>query len=371
MADGSSSEEKHQEAAAAPERPPSSSTRPPSAHNASSYEDQEKAAEHEQIRVADSIADDDDAARRNNLDRMKSAATVTSVSSTLATGMLPEDKPWYKQPNPLRWGGTPPVPTEKTVSPEHKAGFLSALVFQWISPLMTRGYKRPLEFNDIYSINPDRAVDPLTDKMRAAFRRRVDAGEKFPLLWAINETFFWEFWLGGCCSLLSSIMQVMSPFTLRYLIQFAADAYVASLQGLPAPHIGRGVGLVIGVTAMQIIQSLATNHFIYRGMVVGGMVRASLISVIYEKSLVISGRAKAGGADLPDIPAARAAEKKNQEDAAKRGGKNKKGPGGQPGVSGDGVGWGNGRIVSKQQEELQQESVAPPKLTDFASRWPS
>ena len=284
-------------------------------------------------------ADDDE--RRNELNRFKSTATATSVTSTAVTGGLPEDKPWYKQPNPLRWGKTPPVPSEKEVCPEYKAGFLSRLVFQWISPLMSRGYKRPLEFNDIYSINPDRAVDHLTDKMRDSFKRRVEAGEKFPLVWAINETFFWEFWLGGFCSLTSSIMQVMSPFTLRYLIQFAADAYVASLRGEPAPHIGAGVGLVIGVTLMQICQSLATNHFIYRGMLVGGMTRASLISLIYEKSLVISGRAKAGGAELPDIPAVRAAEEQLK--------KAKKGPAGpQAGVSGDGVGWGNGRVVSQQ-----------------------
>jgi hypothetical protein len=38
---------------------------------------------------------------------------------------------------------------------------------------------------------------------------------------------------------------------------------------------------------MQVLQSLATNHFIYRGMLVGGMSRASLISLIYEKSKVI------------------------------------------------------------------------------------
>jgi len=334
---------------------PQLSTEPPSAREASPAEDKEKLVvgeeeeeEKDQLRRTETAEErTEDADRRDDINRLRSMATATSVTSTTATNRLPEPKPWYKQPNPLRWGAIPPVPAEKEVCPEHTAGFFSLLVFQWIAPLMSRGYKRPLEFKDIYSVNPNRAVDPLTDKMRAAFKRRLEAGDKYPLLWSINETFFFEFWFGGFCALLSAVMQVLSPFVLRYLIQFAADAYVASLKGLPAPNIGHGVGLVIGITCMQIVQSLASNHFIYRGMLVGGMTRASLISLVYEKSMVISGRARAGGAELPDIPAAKAAEEQRKKDMAHQAKRNKKAPGGKPpGVSGDGVGWDNGRIMA-------------------------
>ncbi|KAK3327224.1 P-loop containing nucleoside triphosphate hydrolase protein [Cercophora scortea] len=282
---------------------------------------------------------DDEEDKRPDLGRIKSYATGTSVVSAATTRPPDKKKPWYKQPNPLRWGKTPPVPKERKPSPEYKASFFSALFFQWMAPLMQTGYKRQLETNDIYEINPARAVEPLTDTMRASFKRRVANGEKNPLLWAMHETFFREFWIGGLCQLSSSILQVLSPFTLRYLIQFATDAYIASIRGLPAPHIGAGLGLVFGVTAMQILQSLGTNHFIYRGMLIGGMVRASLISLIYEKSMVISGRAKAGGAELLEGSAAGADVKQDKDKPGK-----KDAPPNQAGVSGDGIGWGNGRI---------------------------
>jgi ATP-binding cassette, subfamily C (CFTR/MRP), member 1 len=48
----------------------------------------------------------------------------------------PQTKPWYRTPNPLRWGGIPPIPDERIVSPEYKAGFLSLLTFDWITPMM-------------------------------------------------------------------------------------------------------------------------------------------------------------------------------------------------------------------------------------------
>jgi ABC-type multidrug transport system fused ATPase/permease subunit len=192
----------------------------------------------------------------------------------------------------------------------------------------------------------------MTAKLRASFKRRVGKGEKYPLLWALHETYFFEFWLGGFCNLMSAVMQFMSPFTLRYLIQFATDAYIAAQQGLPTPHIGAGIGLVFGITVMQILQSLGTNHFIYRGMMIGGMARATLISLIYEKSMVISGRAKAGGALLPNIPETTATSATKKDDKKKKKNKPKKakkgppGPGGPGGLASDGVGWGNGRIVN-------------------------
>lgn len=289
---------------------------------------------------------------REEVRRIKSYATDASVT-TQATSHHPagEDtkKPWHKKLNPLKWGEVPPVPKEKEMSHEYKAGFFSKLFFSWQAPLMVTGYKRPLEPNDIWSVNPDRSVYKMSKQMDEAFKRRVAEGQKYPLLRAMHEVYAFEFWIGGMCQVSSTIMQVMSPFTLRYLIQFATDAYLAQTTGSPAPNIGRGLGLVFGVTGMQILQSLGTNHFIYKGMLVGGMSRAALISLIYEKSMVVSGRAKAGGRAITGNPEGSTAgedpEKKEKKEQSKKS-KKQAGPQGHAGVSGDGVGWGNGRVVS-------------------------
>ena len=80
----------------------------------------------------------EDPEKRAELGRMKSYATGTSAASTTPTTHANyKQKPWYKQPNPLRWGKIPPVPQERKVCPEHKAGFFSLLFFQWMAPLMT------------------------------------------------------------------------------------------------------------------------------------------------------------------------------------------------------------------------------------------
>ena len=175
----------------------------------------------------------------------------------------------------------------------------------------------------------------------------------------MHETFKFEFWVGGFCQLFASIFQVMSPFTLRYLISFANQAYSASQRHTAMPKIAHGIGLVIGITLMQMLQSLGTNHFIYRGQMVGGQSRAVLITAIFEKAMRISGRAKAGGKAIDDGSMQEKAdglkdEARSKENFVQRMMNKKLQPKGGPqvtpdkgqGIAGDGAGWGNGRVVN-------------------------
>jgi ATP-binding cassette, subfamily C (CFTR/MRP), member 1 len=155
----------------------------------------------------------------------------------------------------------------------------------------------------------------------------------------MHETFKFEFWIGGICRICADMFQVLSPFALRYLIQFATEAYYAARNphGGPAPHVGKGLGLAFGITAMQVLQSLGTSQFIYRGMMVGGQCRAALIAAIFEKSMRISSRAKAGGSDTAKESAeGNASGKDNKRSSEKKTEK----------AADEGAGWGNGRVVN-------------------------
>ena len=221
------------------------------------------------------------------------------------------------------------------------------------------GYQRPLELNDIWLVNPNRSAEVLSSKLNTSFQKRVARGDKYPLLFAMHETFKVEFWIGGMCNLFASIFQVMSPFTLRYLIAFATQAYYAQNGASKGPNIGKGLGLVFGITLMQVLQSLGTNHFIYRGMMVGGQSRAVLITVIFEKAMKLSGRAKAGGKAIEEAAAHARADSVKGQGATRDGWfkrmiAKKMQPKGGPqitpdkaqGISGDGAGWGNGKVVN-------------------------
>ena len=215
-----------------------------------------------------------------------------------------------------------------------------------------------MELNDIWLVNPDRSADELSQKLNISFRKRVARGDRFPLWWALHETFHGEFWLGGICQLFASILQTLTPFILRFLIEFANRAYAAQTRKVPGPIVGHGVGLVIVITFMQAMQSMGTNHFIYRGQMVGGQSRGALMTVIFQKAMKLSGRAKAGGKAIPDESEAGKNEKSVSPPSQPQGFfarwfekaiLPKAGPppsDGPAGVSGDGSGWSNGRVIN-------------------------
>ena len=317
------------------------------------------AAEPLQMVVSDTDSTSSEPKNKDQPPASRTLTTTTTTSSQAPESESGAKKPWYKSLNPLKRRTKPPIPKERIVSREYGASFLSLLTFQWMAPIMRTGYQRPLELNDIWLVNPDRGAGVLSDKLRSSFNKRVARGERYPLIFAMHETFKFEFWVGGICQLVSSITQVMAPFTLRYLIAFATRAYFAQQTRSPAPHIGQGIGLVIGISCMQMLQSMCTHHFIYRGQTVGGQSRAVLITLIFEKAMKISGRAKAGGKaiegeNLTAVKQNPDSGNQTKDNFLLRTVKNKTRPKGGPrttpdkaaGVLGDGAGWGNGRIVN-------------------------
>ncbi|KAJ9296060.1 hypothetical protein DTO271G3_5635 [Paecilomyces variotii] len=309
------------------------------------------------------------------VDKEKLEHITASQSSTSDSTQNPSDaKPakqgckWYPLLNPLRLQKIPPLPSERTVSREYGANFLSVITFQWMWPLMNVGYLRNLEIQDIWTINPDRSVGVLAEKLDVSFRRRLERGDTYPLLWAVYETFKVEFWIGGVGNLLAALLQIFAPYTTRYLIEFATDAYYSKLGHGPAPSVGRGIGMTIGITAMLVVTSLSMNQYLYRGMTVGGQTRAVLINMIFTKAMKLSGRAKAGGKAIEESEQRSYPEDENKTlEATKnellKGVKDsKRGPkvtaDAGKGIAGDGRGWSNGRIITLMSVDADRINTA-------------
>ena len=316
----------------------------------------------EEIEKRFSVSSSDGSAKKPPMNRMQSSATTATTMSDISQieslNQQPKKRKWYAWLT-LRHRHVPPVPRERELSREYKANIFSKLTFQWISPLMTVGYERPLELNDIYKINPNRSAGVLADRLEAAFQKRIDNGSKRPLLGAMHETFRESFYIGGICQLTTSLLQVINPFILRFLITFSGEAYYASRFNAPAPPIARGVGLVVAITLIQIIQNACTNQMMYHGMVNGGQARAALISVIFDKSLRISGRARAGASASKEIPRPQPPQEAAPGTETEKAWFRKLVPQRKPrkqeqeilspverGLRGDGQGYGNGRIVN-------------------------
>nr|RBQ85865.1 hypothetical protein FVER53263_03149 [Fusarium verticillioides] len=138
-------------------------------------------------------------------------------------------------------------------------------------------------------------MDTLQPSLDTAFRKRVLARNRLPLLWALYEVFKFDFWLGAVSQFVVSTLQVMTPFTLRFLIEWVQHAYPDGHDTRGSKPVAVGIGYVIGIAILQMLQTFASSQFYYRGMLLGGQTRSVLIAMAFNKSLKLSNRAKAGG----------------------------------------------------------------------------
>ncbi|KAI0783557.1 P-loop containing nucleoside triphosphate hydrolase protein [Abortiporus biennis] len=218
--------------------------------------------------------------------------------------------------------------------PEAAAGLWSIITFGWITHLLSLGYARPLEASDLYKLQGSRSAKIIGDKINASFEARVteaenyntkllngeispgwrriwwtirgnrteretrwrekDGRRKASLVFAINDSVKYWFWSAFVLKLVGDVTQILTPLVVKAIISFATQSYNAHRSGQTdqTPPIGRGVGLAIGLFAMQVMSSLCQHHFFYRSTTTGALVRGGLIAVIYERSLRLTNRAR-------------------------------------------------------------------------------
>ena len=76
------------------------------------------------------------------------------------------------------------------------------------------------------------------------------------------------------------------------IITFATESYAGHIADTPMPPVGTGIGLCFALFALQLIASWCTQHFSYRSMACGVLLRGGLITAIYSRALSLSPRAR-------------------------------------------------------------------------------
>ena len=145
-------------------------------------------------------------------------------------------------------------------------------------------------------------------------RWRDETGKKNPsIVLAMNDSIKWWFWSAALFKIVGDTALVTSPLIVKVrlflptsssfdkytfgskikaIINFASESFENHQLGLPAPGIGKGIGLVFALFCLQVISSLCNNQFFYRSMSTGVLLRGGLITAIYSRSTKLSARAR-------------------------------------------------------------------------------
>ncbi|KAG7197439.1 hypothetical protein KM043_013293 [Ampulex compressa] len=191
--------------------------------------------------------------------------------------------------------------------PEQSASFPSRVVFAWFDSLAWKGFKKPLESTDLWSMNPEDMASEIVPKFdkywsknsrktenvqsaKASFRKtsgQVDFnnGRKkkmSSILPALCKAFGATFLFGALLKLIQDVMTFISPQILKLLISF--------VEGDEPMWKGYFYAVLLVITAT--LQTLVLSQYFHRMFLVGLRIRTALIAAIYRKALRISNSAR-------------------------------------------------------------------------------
>ncbi|GAB0099313.1 multidrug resistance-associated protein 1 [Sergentomyia squamirostris] len=199
--------------------------------------------------------------------------------------------------------------------PELSASFLSRMFFAWFDPLAWRGFRKPLENEDLWNMKPEDTageVMPLFAKYwnktlaktaeknrptppKATFSKdsasvsftKPKAKKTASILPAIIKAFGPTFLFGAMLKFIQDILTFVSPQVLRLLINFVGSS------GSENPDENwKGIFYALLLFIVASTQTLFLAQYFNRMFFVGLRIRTALISAIYRKALIMSNSAR-------------------------------------------------------------------------------
>uniref|UniRef100_A0A8D2LSN2 Multidrug resistance-associated protein 1 n=1 Tax=Varanus komodoensis TaxID=61221 RepID=A0A8D2LSN2_VARKO len=233
----------------------------------------------------------------------------TLVLIELILSCLPERPPLFSEtvhdPNPC---------------PESSASFLSKITFWWITGLLVRGYRKPLELKDLWSLNKEdmseevvpglarnwakeytkakrqvRAYSPkkpaklsgsngdVTEEAEALIIEPSQRDKEPSLFKVLYKTFGPYFFMSFLFKAFHDLMMFAGPEILKLLINFVNDKDAPSWQGyLYTALLFVSAGL----------QTLVLHQYFHICFVTGMRLKTAVIGAVYRKALVITNSAR-------------------------------------------------------------------------------
>ncbi|XP_069066294.1 multidrug resistance-associated protein 1 isoform X1 [Pleurodeles waltl] len=211
---------------------------------------------------------------------------------------------------------------DRNPCPESGASFLSKITFWWISGLMVLGYKRPLEANDLWSLNKEdtsaevvpvltknwtkeylkakkqplkmvyspkknekkgNSDTDVTEEAEALLLRPSQKVVEPSLFKVLYKTFGPYFLMSFLFKAIHDIMMFAGPEILKLLIRFVKD------KNAPDWH---GYLYTVLLFLSACVQTLILHQYFHICFVTGMRIKTAVIGAIYRKALVITNSAR-------------------------------------------------------------------------------
>lgn len=154
----------------------------------------------------------------------------------------------------------------------------SALIFSWLDPLLTLGYKRPLEIKDVPHLSKELQAQTANEKFLQAWELQKERHPEQPqsVFWALASVYWKPMAVNAFCALGKSLTLVFGPIILQLFIRYESGERWFKYEGYT---------LVAALFCSKVLESVFQRHWYAGSKMVGVELRSGLIATIYQKQL--------------------------------------------------------------------------------------
>ncbi|KAM9566457.1 multidrug resistance-associated protein 1-like isoform 3-T3 [Guaruba guarouba] len=189
-----------------------------------------------------------------------------------------------------------PSPTgAKNRSPEENVFFFSKLTYSWFSRLISIGYKKPLERDDLFELNGGDSPYTVCPNFEKQWRKEIQKSTTGSMASYIKRLLFkktsfhkpsliWSLWQTFKCVLIkisflkvtADILAFMSPQIMKAMIVVSEDH--------PTSY-GSGYGYAIALFFVVLSQTLLHQLYQRNNMLTAVKIKTAVVGLIYKKAL--------------------------------------------------------------------------------------
>ncbi|KFK35440.1 hypothetical protein AALP_AA5G284600 [Arabis alpina] len=172
------------------------------------------------------------------------------------------------------------VVLEKTenVSLYASASFISKTFWLWMNPLLSKGYKSPLNLEQVPTLSPEHKAEKLANLFESKWPKPEEKSRN-PVRTTLLRCFWKEITVTAILAIIRLSVIYVGPVLIQSFVDFTSGNGSSPLQGYY---------LVLILLIAKFVEVLSTHQFNFNSQKLGMLIRSSLITALYKKGLKLT-----------------------------------------------------------------------------------
>ncbi|CAH8355413.1 unnamed protein product [Eruca vesicaria subsp. sativa] len=162
------------------------------------------------------------------------------------------------------------------------ASFLSKTFWLWMNPLLSKGYKSPLNLEQVPTLSPEHRAEKLASLFESKWPKPHE-NSRNPVRTTLLRCFWREVSLTAILAILRLSVIYVGPVLIQSFVDFTSGKGSSPSQGYY---------LVLILLIAKFVEVLSTHQFNFNSQKLGMLIRSTLITALYKKGLKLTGSAR-------------------------------------------------------------------------------